>query len=242
MKRLSSSAYRLFELVRGQDEPDELARNRVAHALSVKIASGAGAMATGASVAKSATLGAIAAKSTLVVGITGTLVAAGWLATRPPRPAAPPPMAARPQAAVVAQATPVVEEEPTSVAPAPAPEATKAAGRVSASRKLVRSVSQPEASTVVSRAEDELRPETEALRLAQQALRDKMPLQALKLLDAQDLRFRDGLLNQERAAMRVLALCQAGQVDEARVRAVRFEQLWPRSALLGRVRSACWAP
>jgi hypothetical protein len=93
-----------------------------------------------------------------------------------------------------------------------------------------------------TQAQDDLRPETEGLRLAQQALRDKEPLQALKLLDAQDVRFRDGLLHQERAAMRVLALCQAGRISEAREQAGRFEQLWPRSALLGRVRTACWKP
>jgi hypothetical protein len=240
MKRLSSSANRLFELTRGQDEPDELARNRVARALAVKIATGAGTVAAGASVAKAAVgLGAIAAKSTIVLGITGTLVTAGWLATRPARPAAPP-MTAPAQIVRVAPPTPVVMEEPVPVAPAP--EATRAVGK-SAPRKLLRPVVQPEPSPVVApKAEDELRPETEALRLAQQALRDKAPLQALKLLDAQDLRFRGGLLNQERAAMRVLALCQAGRIDEARVHATRFEQLWPRSALLGRVRSACWVP
>lgn len=241
MKRLSSSAHRLFELARGQDEPDELARNRVARALAVKIATGAGTLAAGASVAKAAVgLGAIAAKSAIVVGITGTLVTAGWLATRPARPA-PPAMTAPAQVVRVPPRAPVVAEAPAPVAPAP--EATRAAGK-SAPRKQVRPVVQPEvASPVVSpKPEDELRPETEALRLAQQALRDKRPLQALKLLDAQDLRFQGGLLNQERAAMRVLALCQAGRIDEARVHATRFEQLWPRSALLGRVRSACWAP
>jgi outer membrane protein assembly factor BamD (BamD/ComL family) len=90
-------------------------------------------------------------------------------------------------------------------------------------------------------AHDVLRAETEALRLAQQALRDRQPEQALRLLEEQDLRFRDGLLRQERAAARVLALCQTGKADEARAQALRFERLWPRSALLARLRAACWA-
>jgi hypothetical protein len=135
----------------------------------------------------------------------------------------------------------VVEEKPTPVAPDS--EATKAPGKIPAPRKPIRPAPPSEAPvTSPAPAEDDLRPETEALRLAQQALRDKVPLQAIKLLDAQDVRFRNGLLQQERAAMRVLALCQAGRVSEARDQADRFERLWPRSALLGRVRTACWKP
>ena len=240
MKRLSPSAYRLFELARGQDDPDELTRNRVGHALSVKMATGVGATVAGASAAKAATgLGWMAAKATLVVGVAGVLGTTGWLALRPSRPAVPA-VPSRPQAPVLAPVTPAVEETPIPAVP----EATKAPGKAPAVRKLVRPFPPSEAPVVspTVRAEDELRPEAEALRLAQQALRDKEPLQALKLLDAQDVHFRDGLLQQERAAMRVLALCQAGRADEARVQAGRFEQLWPRSPLFGRVRSACWNP
>jgi hypothetical protein len=244
MKQLSPSARRLFELARGQDEPDELARNRVARALAVRIAAGASLTAAGASAATSAAhLGWIAAKSALVVGVTGVLVAGGWLTWRTLRPADSP-FASPYQPAMVAKPAPAVhaEEKPS---PEPRPlDTIRDPGKVPVYRKPARPAVQSESPTrsPAVEAEDRLRAETEALRLAQQALRERMPEQALRLLDEQDLRFRGGLLPQERTAARILALCQAGRVGEARVQALRFEQLWPRSALLGRVRAACWVP
>jgi hypothetical protein len=244
MKQLSPSARRLFELVRGQDEPDELARDRVAHVLSARIATDASLMAAGASAATSAVgLGSIAAKSALVLGVTGVLVAAGWLSLRTPRPVAQPVASPRAATPEVKSAPAVHEAEMPSFQP-PAADATSESGKVAVSRRLAKSSVHAESPTrsPAVEAEDGLRAETEALRLVQQALREKMPQQALRLLDEQDLRFRDGLLPQERAAARVLALCLAGRIGEARAQALRFERLWPRSALLGRVRSACWTP
>ncbi len=244
MKQLSPSARRLFELARGQNEPDELSRNRVARALSAKIAANASLMAASALPPKSGVgLGWIAAKSTLVVGVAGALVAAGWLTLRIGGTAAPQ-VALPQQTTQVAKPVPVVEvvDDPFSVPNRSA--AIRAPSKVPVYRKPARPSLQPESPpppTAVG-TEDGLRAETEALRLAQQALRDKMPQQVLRLLDEQDLRFRDGLLLQERAAARILALCQAGQAEEARAQALRFERLWPRSALLWRIRSACWAP
>lgn len=94
--------------------------------------------------------------------------------------------------------------------------------------------------SVQPQVDDPLRAETDALRTAQQALRTGQPRLALDLLAAQDRRFADGALEQERLAARVLALCQAGLVAEARTQAARFEERWPRSPLKSRVRSACW--
>jgi hypothetical protein len=94
--------------------------------------------------------------------------------------------------------------------------------------------------SVQPQGDDPLRAETDALRTAQQALRGGQPRLALDLLDAQDRRFADGALEQERLAARVLALCQSGLVAEARAQAARFEQRWPRSPLKSRVRAACW--
>jgi hypothetical protein len=244
MKKLSPSARRLFELARGQDEPDELARNRVARALSVKIAAGVSLTAAGASAATSAVaLGSIVAKSTLVLAVTGALVASGWLTLRTLRPARPPAASPAPAAAVVKPAAAVHTEEPPSFALPPS-DASKEPGKAPVYHRSARHSLPSEASTRLPEegSVDRLRAETEALRLAQQALRDKLPEQALRLLDEQDLRFRDGLLYQERAGARILALCQAGRVEEARTQADRFARRWPRSALLGRVRTACWAP
>lgn len=244
MKELSPAALRLFELARGQDEPDALARNRVANALSVKIAAEASLVAAGASApASAAGLGWIAGKSTLAVVVVGALVTAGWLILRTLQPAAPP-VPSPPHAALVAKPVLLahVEEEPLSELPLS--DATKEPAKVRVYRKPTSPSRQRESPTppTAAGAADGLRAETEALRLAQQALRDEMPQQALSLLDEQDLRLRNGQLRQERAAARVLALCQVGRVGEARAQALRFERLWPRSALLGRIRSACWAP
>jgi hypothetical protein len=248
MNQLSPSARRLFELARGQDEPDELARNRVAHALSAKIAADASLLAAGASASTTAAglgglggIGSIAAKSALVVGVTGVLVAAGWLTLRAPRPSEPP--VASPGKATLMVKPAIHEAEMPSFQP-PAADPTSESGKVAVYRRPARPSAHADSPARVPalEADNGLRAETEALRLAQQALRDKQPEQALRLLDEQDLRFRDGVLPQERAAARVLALCQADRVGEARAQALRFERLWPRSALLGRVRFACWAP
>jgi hypothetical protein len=244
MKEPSPSARRLFELARGQDQPDELARNRVARALSVKIAAGASLTAAGASAAPAAAWVSIVTKSALVLGVSGALVAGGYLTLRSLAPAPSAPAAAPSPARLSEKPAPAVQVEE---APPPVPTESamaKEPGKAPVTKRLARHASPSE--TIVHSAtvetEDGLRVETEALRQAQQALHDKEPARALQLLDEQDLRFRDGQLPQERTAARILALCQAGRVESAREQARRFESRWPRSALLGRVRAACWTP
>ena len=246
MNQLSPAARRLFELSRDQDEPDALARNRVGRALAARIASGASASAMVASVpgAAAGILGSAVGKSVLVASVTTALVAAGWLTSRSFRhpvaqEKARSEVAARTMAAHPA-AKPRLEEklspeqsaaylvsDPSGVAPTP--------------RQPVRPSIRTEkkASAPAREAMDRLHAETDALRSAQRALLDRKPRQALELLDEQDARFRDGVLEQERAAARVLALCQAGLATKAYEQAERFERLWPGSALVGRVRSAC---
>lgn len=89
---------------------------------------------------------------------------------------------------------------------------------------------------------DPLAAEAAALRDAQRALRDGQTSRALELIATQDARFAHGSLQQERAAARVLALCQAGSREKARAEATRFAERWPRSALLTRVQAACRTP
>jgi len=91
-------------------------------------------------------------------------------------------------------------------------------------------------------AVDPLHAETQALRTAQRLLRDGSTQQALAQLAQQDVTYRAGALQEERAAARVLALCQGGQAAQAHSEAERFAQRWPRSALLARVLSACRNP
>jgi hypothetical protein len=92
------------------------------------------------------------------------------------------------------------------------------------------------------RAKDPLLAETEALRAAQRALRSGDAARALELLHEQERTYAAGALHEERAAARILALCQAGLADAARASTERFVQRWPRSALRARVVSACSAP
>jgi hypothetical protein len=183
-----------------------------------------------------------AVKSSLVLGFTGALVTTGWLTLRTVSPITR--SVATDRAAFASASAAEVDEEPAPpAAPLPA-NVTIASSRVPIRRKPPLSPTPSEAPnpTAASLADGSLRAETEALRLAQQSLRDKSPQRALQLLDEQDARFRGGLLHQERAAARILALCQAGRAGEASSLAVRFERQWPRSALLGRIRSACRAP
>jgi hypothetical protein len=96
--------------------------------------------------------------------------------------------------------------------------------------------------TAVRRAQDPLLAETEALRAAQRALRNGDATRALELLHEQERTYAAGSLHEERAAARILALCQAGLAEAARASTERFVQRWPRSALRARVISACRAP
>jgi len=107
------------------------------------------------------------------------------------------------------------------------------------SSERVRAELQAPATADAAPEPDPLRAETAALRAAQGALRSGDARRALALLDEQDERFRAGSLQEERAAARVLALCQAYGPEGVRGAAERFEQRFPQSALLARVRSAC---
>jgi hypothetical protein len=90
-----------------------------------------------------------------------------------------------------------------------------------------------------ARAKDTLAEEARRLRVVQQALRSGDGARALELVREDNARFSSGLLQQERTAARVQALCLVGQSAAARAAAESFEQRWPRSPLLARVRSTC---
>lgn len=84
--------------------------------------------------------------------------------------------------------------------------------------------------------------ETEALRAAHASLREGNAQQSLALLDAQDARYSGGVLMEERAAARILALCAAGQPEAARSSLEAFQVHWSRSPLLSRLRQSCVVP
>ncbi|MGK3988653.1 hypothetical protein WME99_36755 [Sorangium sp. So ce136] len=86
-------------------------------------------------------------------------------------------------------------------------------------------------------AEDPLVAETRRLREVHEALRRGDPERALSLLDAADAGGRE--LREERAAARVVALCNLGKTAAGRAAMLDFLRESPGSPYSGRVRSAC---
>jgi len=253
MTQLSPEARRLLQLARAQDEPSPAELNRIEHLLAARIARGIGATAAGALWAQSAS-GVVLGTSKVVsiAVLAGAVSAVGYWALPSLAPAptaastvspkirqvtsAPPSNARRAEIAVSSAA--VASETSTApmltTSPRVAPRPVAALGNVTSSA--------PEAPDVFSSAPeppDLLREETAELRRAQQALRAGNSELALNLLSQQDQTFSRGSLQQERSAARVLALCQSGHKDLARTEAERFQQRWPKSALVARVRSSC---
>jgi hypothetical protein len=81
--------------------------------------------------------------------------------------------------------------------------------------------------------------ESEGVQLVQQALASADAARALTLLDSQASQFRAGALAEERAALRVLALCAAGQLEAAETARQRFLGTYPHSPHEARVRGNC---
>jgi hypothetical protein len=248
---LSVQARRLIDLAREQDEAAPGVLRRVEQSLAARIAAGVGVGLATATTAKSA-VGAVFGVMAAKVGVVGTMVAAtagaGWLLsttfsrtnepTRSPTPAALHPRTqSRATTAGDSEATTEASDRKpdralvSALPPETMPAAAPGAARASKPRKG--------SAPAVEAPNSQLRAETSDLTRAQQALRSGHPAEALALLDQQDARYRGGAMAQERAAARVLALCSAGQKTQARVQAERFEQKWPRSSLLARVKASC---
>jgi len=243
MTQLSPEARRLVQLARAQDEPSPAALNRIERVLAARIARGIGATAAGALWAQSAS--GVVLGTSKVVGIamlTGAVSAVGYWAL--------PSLAPTPTAA--SAASPKVREVTSS----PASNAWREQNAVSSAATVIDNSTAPmvascphvaprpvaalsNATPSAPEVPDTLREETAELRRAQQALRSGNSELALKLLSQQDQTFRNGVLQQERSAARALALCQSGHKDLARTEAEHFEQRWPKSALVARVRSSC---
>ena len=86
---------------------------------------------------------------------------------------------------------------------------------------------------------DPLAEEMALLKQAKLALSRGEPKRALTLLDEHADRFPRGVLLQERQALRVVALCDAGDRTRGREAADRFSREHPKAALAERVRAAC---
>jgi outer membrane protein assembly factor BamD (BamD/ComL family) len=74
---------------------------------------------------------------------------------------------------------------------------------------------------------------------ARAALIDEQPEQALARLAEHARRFPEGVLSEERQALRAVALCEAGRDADGDAAAQAFLREHPQAALAQRVRSAC---
>jgi hypothetical protein len=86
---------------------------------------------------------------------------------------------------------------------------------------------------------DTLAEENRLLSRARAALIAEQPERALTQLAEHARRFADGILAQEREALRAVALCEADRHDEGARAARAFLKAHPQAALARRVRSAC---
>lgn len=224
-------------------------------------AAAAKGVACGAAAAsKTVSLGSVAAKVILGVALAGAVgagVAVGTSGEQALRGDVPAATGVSPQHASAASprgaqpgegAAPVVRAEAEGMeerAPEAAPVAPPA-GAEARARSLPRPSgvgSQAKASAGTGGAgggsPSTLEDETRKLGEAHRALRSGDPERALKLLDEQSAAYAQGELREERAAARVLALCNAGKTAEASAAAASFLRENPLSPLADRVRAAC---
>jgi hypothetical protein len=81
--------------------------------------------------------------------------------------------------------------------------------------------------------------ETSLLRRARAALAGGNAAGCLSLLSQHAKRFPIGVLAEERDALRVVALCSHGRIEDGKKAAATFRRVHPGSPLRGRVDSAC---
>lgn len=134
-----------------------------------------------------------------------------------------PPASASPPAASASAPHPAREVRPRADAPTTAPDVTGAHAEEPA----------PSNGTATLDAELAL------VRRARAALNDGRPKEALAALDEHASRFPNGVLAEDRAAQRVLALCALARTDAAREEAQRFFLDYPRSPHVAAIRSSC---
>jgi hypothetical protein len=98
---------------------------------------------------------------------------------------------------------------------------------------------EPEAAVALASPTGALGLELEVLRRAQAELRAERGAAALRILDENAGRLAGGRLAQERLAVEVLAACQAGQLERARLAARRFHGENAATPAAARIRASC---
>lgn len=135
-----------------------------------------------------------------------------------------------------------VAPPPIQAPPAPEPSPSVDSPTPVAERKVTkkrRPTPSAEAPPVATAPESSLAAETRMLDRARKAVAAKRPKDALAILAEAASKFPGGVLAQERAALRVVALCDAGRLEAGRKAAASFVAAHPRSALRTRVETAC---
>jgi hypothetical protein len=254
MTELSSEAQAMLELARRTDRPRAGDRERVASALA-GMGVGAASLAVGPSASAAASSAAIGANGVAHLGsgvvglgaLAGKVVVPGLLglalgaavATPIALYETAPPVSTETLAThQVARVATRSDSRPTSgAAPTAAVESPSAVVRSrSAASVSTRGAPAPVPS---SKPAANLQAEAALLAKASSAIGSGRAAQALELLDRHEREYADGALAEERAAARVLALCEAGRTDDARRYAEQFLRSAPRSPLVPRVRASC---
>lgn len=258
MSDLGPEARSILDGGRDGDDPTPADRARIRGSVMRAIAAGgaattAAAMTEAAVAAKAAQGIALGWKILAGLLITGAVGGGAALALRHEAPAAPArATSVSPPAQAASASAPPEEPTPPSAPLAPASTTPTVASARPASPPPERRVepskepappaleepSSPSAAVAPpTPPADTLTDETRRLREAHGALTGGDPARALSLLDEQAA--AGVQLREERTAARILALCQLGRVDEARVAGARFLAESPRSPLADRVRASC---
>jgi hypothetical protein len=227
MNGLDTHARAILDAARHADDPTPRQRERTARAMALRFGFGTAALTTSVS--------GWAALATAKVWIPAVLVVASgaggavWFETKRPAPAAQA-MAAPP---VVEPAAPTVIENAAPI------EAREEPAEVNDSAAAQRPSKTARAKEPAVATASHLQEETALLAEVNGALGAGQLRGALDLLDTYDRRFPNGVLREESAATRVVALCQLERGPRAAALAKRFLTQHASSPLVPRVQRAC---
>lgn len=199
------------------------------------------AITTGGSTASTATVATLATTaSTATTGLTmwiaaglATVAVVGGLGATLWSPSVEPPVTPQPAAItpeVEQQAKPTVEQ----LTPMPEQEASSERRRPKR-KKRIRRRAKPTVEQTPVDPDARLRKETDHLARTRQALQSN-PGKALRLAQSGSRQFRDGMFEQERQAIAVLALSRMGKEAQFKARAKRFLKRYPNSPSSERIR------
>ncbi len=239
MSGLSPEARSIIEAARGGDDPSPHDRKRVHSSLLLRLGAGAATVGVATSAGTAAAAGASHAAGTgLLVGllpkglaVLSAVTAIGIGAYVVQEPDAPSPETVVSVAA--SEATPPVASEVRLRSERVEPQLPESAPAAAL----------PNHAPVHKASEGpSLASEVESVREAHTALREGKANEALDVLERDAAPADNTALDQERAVVRIFALCRLGQSDEARRLAGEFLSKWPTSPHAPRVRTACPSP